>query len=167
MLIPLLISAFFTLALAQGPPPAPLEVSIAFTGQSSSDPTKPNVEVTLTNTSGHSVKVLQPGADGFFRNLQVMVLPEGQDSLFVDLDPTLGEDLMAGRSVQVKPLKAGESLTTVVDLFSGAYGISVPAGSGFQVQVIYQSVYRTGDPETDPRAAVWPEPVYSNLLVYP
>ncbi|MFB0517116.1 MAG: hypothetical protein ACETWG_11020, partial [Candidatus Neomarinimicrobiota bacterium] len=96
-----------------------------------------------------------------------MVLAEGEDTAFVDVDPTLVQSLMAGQSIQLKTLKANENLSTIVDLFSGAYGINVPLGKGFKVQAIYHSVYRTGDPEQDPRAAVWPEPVCSNVLEYP
>lgn len=38
-----ILVAVASLALAQGPPPAPLTLNIAFTGQSSGDPTKPNI----------------------------------------------------------------------------------------------------------------------------
>ncbi|UCH10029.1 MAG: hypothetical protein JSU61_12615 [Fidelibacterota bacterium] len=71
--------------LAQSP--ASLGVGIAFTGQSSGDATKPNIEVTLTNISKHSVEVLQPRSDGLLQNLQFMVLAEGEDTVFVDVHP--------------------------------------------------------------------------------
>ena len=54
-----------SIASAQGPPPAPLDLTIAFAGQSAADPTKPNVPVTFTDVVGSNLKVLQPRSDGF------------------------------------------------------------------------------------------------------
>ncbi|MFC1480810.1 hypothetical protein ACFL6E_01015 [Candidatus Neomarinimicrobiota bacterium] len=81
-----------TIATAQ----QPLALEVAFTGQSSGDQSKPNIEVTLSNISGRSFKILQPNAGDYMQNIQLVVVPEGQDSIFMDLDDALFEDRRAG-----------------------------------------------------------------------
>ena len=73
-----LIASITTLAFAQ----QPLALDIAFVGKSSGDQAKPNTEVTMTNISGRSFKILQPKAEDCMQNIRLVVKPEGQDSIF-------------------------------------------------------------------------------------
>ena len=144
----------------------PLTLEVAFTGQSVGDQSKPNIEVTLSNISGRSFKILQPKAGSLMQNIRLVIVPEGQDSIFMDLDDALFEDRRAGKSFQIKPLPANGTLTTEFDLFSGAY-TELAGINTFTAYTVYQSVYRSGDPEVEPRANLWPRDIKSNVLAYP
>ncbi|MFB0517248.1 MAG: hypothetical protein ACETWG_11690 [Candidatus Neomarinimicrobiota bacterium] len=60
LVILLLVCLFTAKVYGQASTSQPLSLTLAFTGQSSGDATKPNVQLTLTNVSGRSFQVLQP-----------------------------------------------------------------------------------------------------------
>lgn len=51
------------------------------------------IHLSVSNISGRAKPLLEGKNGRTMRNLQIMVLPEGEDSIFIDVDETLTTEL--------------------------------------------------------------------------